>query len=589
MAQTIRLTSTYGDNRPNSIITVDDATAAALLAGGIGATTSLAGGVYNASSANYPTAVRSVVSKPETEMEVSRSIMYIGDSISANMISMPHVPRNSAVRYMAPATPNLNTAGPFVVVAWTAATCPSGNGTLRYYAADSTMTWQAFGDTEGPRVTISSEACFYRIDSGTGGKEVYLALIPRWKPTVDRADTFNVSGTINLRNNCASAGIVGWTNTLLGNPYDVVYPFCISSIRAADWWAARAQWQDIYSDDTHVFVGTNDVNSRATAQQALIDVENIVRARLAIGSNVVVGCLLPYDDRTAAMTQAAVEFNIGVRAMGERLGVKVWDAWRYVGLSTGSGGFAPGMSADKLHPTSKGSYVIAKRGIVPLLAPRVRPLLTKPFAGAAFDAVNAPYGNLLTNAQLTGTVTASSAGITGELPTSWTAVRESGSTITAVSKAPASAGATPLPDNIPGAYWSVAISNANASAVNGEGIRLRPSGLINTGFTAGDYVVFEGEFRISGSGIQAFSVVNTIQGGLSPTSSAIDMSLGAATATDNLDGDTVRIPFRSTPILVEAANTSMSVAVIVVMNVGGTATVELSPVGLSLHKVPAPA
>lgn len=46
MAQTIRLLSTYKGNPPNTIITVDDSVATALLANGIGATTVLTGGVY---------------------------------------------------------------------------------------------------------------------------------------------------------------------------------------------------------------------------------------------------------------------------------------------------------------------------------------------------------------------------------------------------------------------------------------------------------------------------------------------------------------------------------------------------------------
>ncbi|GGY77236.1 SGNH/GDSL hydrolase family protein [Pseudoduganella plicata] len=582
---TIRLLTKWSDYEANTIITESPETEAGLLAAKL-AMAELAGGVFTAK--NKPTAIRVTTSRPSKRPDVHRSAMYIGDSISAATISMAHLPRHKAVRWMTAATPNLNTDGSFVKEVLTAATCPSGNGTLRYYAADSTMTWQAFGDTEGPRVSITIEACFYRIDSGTGGKEVYLALIPRWKPTVDRADTFNVSGTIKLRNNCASNGVVGWTNTLLGNPYDVIYPFCISSIRAADWWDARAQWQDIYTDDSHIVVCTNDVNSRETALQALINLENIVRSRQDIGSNVAVGCLLPYDDRTAAMTQAAVEFNIGVRAMADRLGLGAWDAWPYVGLTTGSGGYAPGMSADKLHPSSKGGYIIAKHGPVPLLAKRVRQMFAKPFSGAAYDPVNAPYGSFLVNGQLAGAVTVANAGISGEVPTGWTVVREVGSTITAVSKAPASAGAVPLPDNMPGFYWSVAVSNANASAVNGEGIRMRPSALI-TGFAIGTYVSFEGEIRISGTGIQAFSIIHSTQGGLAPTSMAIDQGSSAATQTDNLDGDVVRIPFRSAPMLVEAGATSMSVGIILLMNIGGTATIELSPVGLGLHPVSAPA
>jgi lysophospholipase L1-like esterase len=45
MTTTVRLLSTYGNFRPNTIVELDDATAAALLLGGVGATTDLTGGV----------------------------------------------------------------------------------------------------------------------------------------------------------------------------------------------------------------------------------------------------------------------------------------------------------------------------------------------------------------------------------------------------------------------------------------------------------------------------------------------------------------------------------------------------------------
>lgn len=50
MAKTVRLLSTYNGNPPGTIITLDDAIANALLAGGIGATTDLTGGFYRYSA-----------------------------------------------------------------------------------------------------------------------------------------------------------------------------------------------------------------------------------------------------------------------------------------------------------------------------------------------------------------------------------------------------------------------------------------------------------------------------------------------------------------------------------------------------------
>lgn len=587
MAKKIRLLSTYEGKGPNTIVTVSDNVASYLLQGNIGATTDLTGGVYPAD--DQPTSIRVLATKPARSRQVNSSIMYLGDSISAQSINMAHAPRNLPTRILSPTMTNLNAGGLFVIQTFFTKNTPVGNGTLRFYAADKTMTWQAFGDSEGPRVAVSASALFYRLDSGAGDHEAYISILPRNMPTADKSDTVNVVGTPIIRNNAASNGIVGWTNTLLGPVFDVVYPFAIPGVQASEWWAARSQWQDIYTDVTHIFLGTNDVTTRATALRCLADIESMVNLRLAIGSAVVVGCLLPFDGRTTAGTRAVVEFNLGLRAMGERLGFKVWDAWPVVGLSTGTGGWAPGLAVDTLHPTSKGGYIIAKRAIVPLIKQLAKPTLPRAFAGALWDAVDAPYGNILVNPQLTGAVTISRTGITGEEPTGWGVYRGSGTSITAVSKAPASAGAVPLPDGVQGNYWSTQISNANAGATDGESINWRPTSLITTGYAVGTWVVFEGWCRVSGTGIQYIKISNNLQGGTNPQSVAVEQQQGTTAAAGDLDGDTVIIPFRSMPIQVEAATTSMSVSFAVGMNIGGTATFEISPQGLALHPVDAPA
>lgn len=590
MVTTVKLLSTYpnpagGSFSPNTIVDLPDSVAAYLLQDNIGATTVLGGGKMGA----LATSIQRLTAPPvfgEVPPEFSRTAMYLGDSISEAAVGAANLPRNRPVRYISPTFPNLNVNGSFMSRLMASPNAPTANGTLRYYAADSTLTWQANGDTEGPRVTVSMENCFYRVESGTGGRELYISAIPRMKPNADASDSISLVGNVKLRNNCASHGIVGWTNALLGNPFDVVYMFAISSIRASDWWAARSQWQDIYTDVTHIFLGTNDVTDLATSQQALRDLESIIRTRQAIGSKVVVGSLLPYNARTTAATRAAVEFNLALRTLGAKMGVPVWDAWRFVGLSTGTGSYATGMSGDGLHPGGKGGYAIAKRGIIPNMQPLIRRTLSRPFAGATYDAATAPYGNLLSIAQLTGNVAVASAGCTGESPTGWTVVRDSGSVITAVSKAPASAGAVPLPDGVQGNFWTVTISNTGG--VDGETIRLRPTAFLTAGVTPGDYVVFEGAIRVSGAGIQTFAVSMFTQGGAAATVVAIEENRGATTAIDNLDGDTVFIPFRTEAILLDAGNTGLNFGFTVTLNANGSAVFEVSPVGLSVHRVPAP-
>lgn len=525
--------------------------------------------------------------RAQGRMQVGASVMFLGSSTFAAGSALPNLPKDVGVQSVTPDLTALNARGQFVQRTFVAQGAnPVAGGVLRYRAADGSLSWQAPGDAEGPRMPITPEHMWYTLPSATAGMDLFIESIPRLAPAVDVTVNFPAPVSNLWRyDNVSSFGLGGWVQLLSGAPYARTVSYAKSSATLADMRAAHADWEDVYTDTTHIYMGTNDVSSRDTALRALEDMEFIVRSRMAIGSRVVTGTILPVTGRAVAALQAVAEFNFGLRAMGERLGFYVWDAWPYVAAPNGD--WLPGYSSDGTHMVPSICYLVNKRAIQPIqkLMPRAQ-LPSIPLM-AAYDAVNAPYGNLLQNPLLTGSANSASAGVTGTVPTDWVAERETGATITAVSTTPDAAGAVPLPDGRVGKYWTIAIANNNAGAAANEAIRIRRSNATPiTSVAAGEYVVFEGEIRLKGSGIRSVTVT-FIEVAAKITTTYVIQGNGGAEGLEGLDGDTVTLPFRMSPFKVSPGVTNLQTYISVAMKVGGTATLDVVPT-LNLHKVPAP-
>lgn len=599
----------------------------------------------------------------------------LGDSISAANGVMPHTPANRATIVLtAPSagSAGVNANGLFVAAAEAGPLCVRGNGTIRYYAADNALTWQAFGDTEGPHVPITVAASCYTLQSGTAGSDLYLQCISRLHPTLgDTSNTINVTGSYRLRNGSNSRTWLGWKNLLLGSGQSQVN-YSIPTLKASDVWASRAEWSASFASRTVVFLGTNDVVDAASAVQAITDVSNICKLASGQGSEVCIILPMPYDGSTSTQHAAIAQFIRGIRSFAKTINAIVVDFFTpvcaYQGPSAtvtisqaspgvitdtgsnlaettpfvltttgtlpapfqpntvyyvknagadsfnlsntprgsaintttggsgthtlttppGNGVYATGNTIDGLHLSGRGAYIAATKAAVPALSGRMNfrePLVP---GHVAYNASTAPYGNLLVNSQMNGSVAAANTGMSGNLPTSWTAARETGSFITASWTVPDSNGVA-APAGYPGKMVVGTISNSGG--VDGEAIRFRPSAFITSGWTAGDYVELEGFITLSGSKIQWIEVSCFTQGAAGSSQARNSLCPYADTsnvaALGDLNGDTVTIPIKTKPLLIESDATSVMMYIIVGLLAGGTATLGISQ-ALNLHKVSAP-
>lgn len=514
--------------------------------------------------------------------KVGKSVMWLGDSITAKTQAVGPLLRGEAYFKLFPTYTNLNVVGAFVVVTRPIGYNPAGDGTLTYTKLTNTLTWTAFGDTRGTPVTIPTSG-FYTLPSGNPMYTLVVGVISRFKPTVDATDTITIAGGPMVLSGQASVGFTGWLENLLQHPFDTSLNYSITGIKASDWLQASSQWESVYTDITNIHLGTNDVSDRTSAAQCLLDIAAIVEKRQAIGSRCILWSLLPYNSRATLANQAVVEYIQGLRRIGQTYNCDVADAWQYVADPTTTVTWASGLSADGLHPGSKAAYIMAKRAGVPIYNKYVQNRMTILPAPVLYDATNAPYGNLAINGNLTGTAGIVGTGVSGTVPTSWNALRSSGSVLTIVATAP-DAGSPILRTDGKLSKWA-RFACTNTGGVAGETFQIRGSGFMTLGnFSAGDLVVLEGEIQISGTGIQ---YINAYAGAAGQGRYTYGIYGDSTTNGDvsDLDGDTVYIPFKSAPLKVLASDTNFNIFFEIHMLANGVANFDIGQ-SINFHKVP---
>jgi len=508
------------------------------------------------------------------------SIMYLGDSLTWNG-GLRHPLQAPRRAYFALSPSLTSLTGNFVRVVRAIASCPTGNGTLSYQRGSRTMTWQAFGDTVGRPVNVAGGG-FFMLESGTAGAHVVISLHPDYEPVADASDTVNVTGTPTIVT-ASLDGFTGAFEALSGMPFgerSMVY--AISGIKASNVVGFRRQWQSVYSDITHIHLGTNDIATMADVPQFMSDIAAIIAARMAIGSRVVVGLLVPGSYGTAARRDAQQDASLRLVALSRVMGFETWDAWSYLADPNGADG-APRSTmfqSDGLHTTGLGAVVAAKRAVVPAMARYVPKRVARPHPGVAYNASTAPRGNLLTNGAFTGTSGTISTRASGTLGTSWTVGAAGGSALAIVATAPQAGSPIARTDDMPGAWQRFAINNA--TGVDGESMQLYQSAFISaSNYAAGDVLVLSGDLQVAGSGIQAIQI---LFGPSAHKCYAVNIS-AAGYPLGGLDGLTIYIPFESLPMQVEAGGTNLQCAVNVYMLAGGSCTFDLGQT-FSLRKLP---
>ena len=500
------------------------------------------------------------------------SIMWLGDSLTQGAANDYPLGDRHARRWRnSPSLTNINANGGCVRYLNADESCPPGAGTLRFYAADKSFSWQANGQSEGPR-TPAPVGGFVTVESGSSGAAVHLALIARNYPTADAADAVTIAAGGRARANLN--GFVGMASAMIGCQFDPEYNFGISGQRATDCLLHAAQWENVFADITHIALGTNDCSDQAGAEAGFDAVKQIIQKRLAIGSRVIVAGLLPYSGATAAQTGVRQWFDTTLREYCRAIGVDYWSAYRYVCAQDGTDSWRSGLSGDGLHPVMSGSYVIAKTATVPALNKLVRKTDDFAFSGKLYDPVSAPYGSLTPNPYLSGTTgTKGSTGtITGDVPTGFT-VTGANANVSVACKTQSSASPVVRTDGVPGNWMQMLITSSGVSSVY-----MYPSSFPDwTRVSVGDYIVLEGEFYISGTGAKLIS------GSIGNYALAFE-----GNAVGALDGGVLQFKFRSRPVRITgsmATNTNLNITIGV--ESGANLDVRIgSP--LSIHKVPAP-
>jgi len=506
-----------------------------------------------------------------------RSIMWLGDSLTqAGGYQRHPLTDHNRGYYYKTSFPNIGAN--MIRYARVHPECSVGNGTLRYWIADNTFTWQAFGDVEGPKVSAANG--FVVAESGSPNHGIYLAVLDRLKPGSNASDTVNVQlsdGATVVR--CHLSGFTGWAELLLGCPFDVSLNYGISGATTSDMWQFRSTWQNVGTEITVVHLGTNQTPDMAGAQQSIIDLENIIRARLAVGSKVVACTLFPADGLNATYAGAKEWHRLETIRLCRRLGVPVADGYsRFADPLATDGRYkdasGTGVNKDGLHISAKGSYVFAARELVPILQKLVEAPSPRPGAGIPYNATTATQGNLLTNGVWSGTSGAKGARTSGDIGSSWTVNMNGGSVGTCVGTAPQSVSPVARTDGYPGNWQQFAISNTGGVA--GEYLNAYQSAFISgSNYAAGEYTVAEVEFRLQSNNVTTVSIA---QGTAHYKSYAVFMD--TSDSMGDLDGDIISVIARSFPVKVETGQANMNLSINCALAANGTATLQIADTAL---------
>lgn len=350
--------------------------------------------------------------------------------------------------------------------------------------------------------------------------------------------------------------------------------------------AARPDW-------AIVMIGTNDIVSTTTELSTITSgLQTIYDTLWSAGINVVA---IPILARTtfstlsgASLTAARQKLwavNRWIKRYASTSGrIIVADPNNYlVDPASATGDVIDGyLREDGLHPGPKCGYYVGLALYNTLK--ELLPQFNQPDFSAQtdiYDATNNPTGNIVVNGMMNGTTGVATSPVTGEVATSWTINRASGSTITAVaSKETRTVGGVSIP------VQRFVVSTAGSGAAS-EVLRLRQDGIaIPSGVVAGDLLQAECELTISS---QTGTVIGTYLALLDVGTAVVrGKDLDRYAAPDYMPNVDSTLLLRTPPIRRQASTTTFRFNVDVEIDCTSAGGVTLDVSKCSLRKVTSP-
>jgi len=368
----------------------------------------------------------------------AKSIMWLGDSKEDQSVpySTPLVTDKSLPLFKPNASgffPNLNTAGTFIANISIDYGAGAGTGVLAFTKSTNSLQWTAPGDSAGSAVDVSLGGWF-RLESATAGKGCYVSVLVRNAPASDKSDNLNYSTYQPSVYYCRTESVPAMWSLLNGNPFgENQWFYAIGGATSSDIITAGG-WSNVYTDITHIDLTTNGFSTLADVTTTYNNIVSIITSRLNIGSRVILA--LPNLDN--------LDYTVNVNIpkwksyLAEKLrvycranNIEYYSPAEF--LNTGNSLSAPNVAdnfnLDTVHYSQRGSYLMAKYLLDPILSKYAPKYIGLPNPLVSYDATNAPNGNLIVNGTLVGTAGTANAGTSGGVPTSWTASRGSGSVL----------------------------------------------------------------------------------------------------------------------------------------------------------------
>lgn len=484
------------------------------------------------------------------------SMVIVGDSLTSRGL-WPDAPKGWGQLLQTGAYTNFNAAGQWVADGAWSGTTPGGTTASLQTDGLGNIRLTVTGQTPGAWVDVR-DGGFVTIPSHTPTISIYLALVASKRLNVPAVDAMTTGGIVSIQE-LTTIVYPTWLRGMIGPDVDVrIFGISGDDLNGV---SLRLDKHIAHGPDALVLhVGTNDtMETIAQVEERAQFYAGLVDHALEKVPMVYIGGLFPRSGLTDALRSLRATFSEKLRSLSlsRRLRVRYWDGYQTMANPTINDGTGrPGaMGPDGLHCNPYGAYLGAAAAFSVIKEDWTLPLIGVGTRGASSWNPTSRTGSIMLNPTLKGSggVGSGTQGITGPVPTSWTASRPAGAAQTLVISSQSS---------LTGQDQTL-FTVANAAAA--EYHELTQFVAIPAGLVAGDYVQLEVEMQI-----MAASNLATLQvmANLNASANAVYM-LQQSRALGTFAPGVAQPPLslRSDPMLITPGATTVSVS----MRIGGPA------------------
>lgn len=380
----------------------------------------------------------------------------------------------------------------------------------------------------------------------------------------------STTGTNGYNTNVLQRGYISWLQYLTGNAFNFIPEYNgtltpmlgnNAAIAGEYSYATLARFsRDVLSQKPDVVlinIGENDVKNDVTADTTFSNIKTMVELSLGGGAkHVIVMAIWPRNNSGGTALSAPQEatrilLNTKLKTYAGTMKEKVsfMDTDSFL-LDPATGLLNAAYTYDGVHPSPIGAYGIAVNYLIPWFKKFSGSSTIPKTVTADYNVSTNPYGNLLTNSAFSGTSGTKGGMITGTVPTSWSASRDIGTTVTGVASI-----VSRTNWNGDAANFMQLVYTADGGGAANQLMSFRPAAAITTGVVAGTWYMAEVEaIAEAPTGTDPLESMYALLTDTTTDSSYVSAFSAKVQAGELFPTNDVRVLLRTPPVRADSTN-----------------------------------